>query len=126
MKTFFGGHCFKSFCFFKPELFSILTSTLKSLVSYRYMRYAGLLEYGSRTDLMGVTAGDTNRELTGLPCRTEEKNKVRRKIDKNQKRLKMLRRFSTLLIQQHHDAVAVGVAVEMSGDDVAVLPADGH
>lgn len=38
----------------------------------------------------------------------------------------MLRRFSTLLIQQHHDAVAVGVAVEMSGDDVAVLPADGH
>ena len=33
--------------------------------------------------------------------------------------------FFTLLVQQHHDAVAVGVAVEMSGDDVTVLPADG-
>ena len=32
----------------------------------------------------------------------------------------------TLLVQQHHDAVAVGVAVEMSGNDVTVLPADGH
>lgn len=50
------------------NFFSILTNTLKSLVLYRYMRYAGLLEYGSRTDLMGVTAGDTNRELTGLPA----------------------------------------------------------
>lgn len=29
------------------------------------------------------------------------------------------------MVQQHHDAVAVGVAVEMSGNDVTVLPADG-
>lgn len=31
----------------------------------------------------------------------------------------------TLLVQQHHDAVTVGVAIEMSSNDVAVLPADG-
>lgn len=74
---------------------------------------------------MGVTAGDTNRELTALPAEQEKKIKSGGKLTKT-KRLKMLRRFSTLLIQQHHDAVAVGVAVEMSGDDVAVLPADGH
>lgn len=31
----------------------------------------------------------------------------------------------TLFVQQHHDAVTVGVAIEMSGNDVTVLPADG-
>lgn len=39
---------------------------------------------------------------------------------------KAAHRRLTLLVQQHHDAVAVGVAIEMPGDDVAVLPADGH
>lgn len=29
------------------------------------------------------------------------------------------------MVQQHHDAVAVGVAIEMTGDDRTVLPADG-
>lgn len=34
--------------------------------------------------------------------------------------------FITLLVQQHHDAVTVGVAIEMSRDDVTVLPEDRH
>lgn len=29
------------------------------------------------------------------------------------------------MVEQHHDAVSVRVAVEMSGDDVTVLPEDG-
>jgi len=33
--------------------------------------------------------------------------------------------FLTLLVQQHHNAVSVGVAVEMSCNDTAVLPEDG-
>lgn len=32
------------------------------------MRKAGLLEYGSKTCLIGVTAGATKREFTGLPA----------------------------------------------------------
>lgn len=31
----------------------------------------------------------------------------------------------TLLVQQHHDAVPVGVAIEMSRNDITVLPEDG-
>lgn len=31
----------------------------------------------------------------------------------------------TLLVQQHHDAVAVGVAIKMPRDDITVLPEDG-
>ncbi len=30
----------------------------------------------------------------------------------------------TLSVQQHHDAVSMGVAIEVSGDNVTVLPAD--
>lgn len=33
--------------------------------------------------------------------------------------------YFTLLVQQHHDAVTMGVAIEMSRNDVTVLPADG-
>lgn len=33
--------------------------------------------------------------------------------------------FITLFVQQHHDAVSVGVAVEMSGDHVTEPPEDG-
>lgn len=78
---------------------------------------------------MGVTAGDTNREFTGLPA--ERKTTLNLQISCSIKRsaccgCKAAHRRPTLLIQQHHDAVAVGVAVEMPGDDVAVLPADGH
>lgn len=32
----------------------------------------------------------------------------------------------TLLVQQHHDAVTVGVAIKMTRDDITVLPEDGH
>lgn len=31
----------------------------------------------------------------------------------------------TLLVQQHHNAVAVGVAIELARDDTTVLPEDG-
>lgn len=31
----------------------------------------------------------------------------------------------TLLVQQHHDAVTVGVAIKMTRDDITVLPEDG-
>lgn len=40
--------------------------------------------------------------------------------------LRPVRRIFTLLVQQHHDAVSMGVAIEMPRDDVTVLPADGH
>lgn len=32
----------------------------------------------------------------------------------------------TVLVQQHHDAVSMGVAIEMSRDDMTVLPEDGN
>lgn len=31
-----------------------------------------------------------------------------------------------MLVQQHHDAVSVGVAIKLSRNNVAELPEDGH
>lgn len=32
----------------------------------------------------------------------------------------------TFLVQQHHDAVTVGVAIEMTRNDMTVIPEDGN
>ena len=88
------------------------------------MRRAGLLEYGSKTLLIGVTAGDTKRELSGLPA--EQKDKPVSYIFLHFDIKQRTKLHVTRLVQQHHDAVTVGVAVEMTCDDITVLPEDGN
>lgn len=53
-----------------------LTNTAWSLLLYWYMRKAGLFEQGCSNSLIGVTAGDTNREFTGLPAHQQRQTRV--------------------------------------------------
>lgn len=84
------------------------------------MRKDGLLEYASVTCLMGVTAGETKSELSGFPTEPGKRPQAN-PSGFNAGDLQ----FFTLVVQQHHDAVTVGVAVKMPRDDAAVLPEDG-